>query len=138
MASLAVAGSAHGQAGVSASIDALTGCYSFEGADEKSGNTIAERFRLTAETSYPEGLPGPWQVVSAVPRERLRAPSAAWSVGANTMIRVVFIFESARVLLQFSQITDDLSAPIEGMLAGPGPEPGVAQVARGFVVRIPC
>jgi hypothetical protein len=68
----------------------------------------------------------------------LRAASASWSVGANTMIRVVWEFDSARVLLQFPQIEDVPSAPVEGMLAGPGPERGTAQTARGFVVRFSC
>jgi hypothetical protein len=116
----------------------VLGCYSFKGADEPNERTIEDRFRLTAEPSFRRGLLGPWQVVTAVPGERLRATDAAWSVGANNTIRVVWEFDSVRVLLQFPQIADAPSLPVEGLLAGPGPERGVAQTARGFVVRFTC
>jgi hypothetical protein len=138
VATHALAAPARGQVGAPDAANPLLGCYSFKGADEPREQTIEERFRLTAEPSNPRGLPGPWQIVTAVPGERLRAAKASWSVGANTMIRVVWEFDSVRVLLQFPQIEDALSLPVEGMLAGPGPERGIAQTARGFVVRLPC
>ena len=138
LASFALAAPAAAQVAAPTTANPALGCYAFNGADETSGGTIEERFRLTAEPSPSRTLPGPWQVVSAVPGGTLRGASASWSVGANTMIRVVWEYASARVLLQFPQMEDEVGLPVEGMLAGPGPERGVAQTARGFVVRVSC
>ena len=134
---LALAAPVSGQ-GAPAPADPNVGCYSFEGEAEPSGGAITERFRLTAEPSIDPDLPGPWQVVAAVPGEALRTAKASWSVGANTLIRVVWGYEVGRVLLQFEQMEPGRTLPVEGMLAGPGPEPGIAQTAYGFVVRFPC
>jgi hypothetical protein len=138
VASFALAPPARGQVGARESANPLLGCYSFTGADERNTQTIEERFRLTDEPSTSRDLPGPWQIVTAVPGGSLRTARASWSVGANTMIRVLWEFDSVRVLLQFPQIVDGSSVPVEGMLAGPGPERGIAQTARGFVVRVSC
>jgi hypothetical protein len=138
LATFALAAPAKGQVAAHESANPLFGCYSFKGADEKNEATIEERFRLTAEPSSPEGLFGPWQVVTAVPGERLRGAKAFWSVGPDTSIRVLWEYDSARALLQFPQIDEGPSLPVEGLLAGPGPEPGTAQTIRGFVVRVSC
>jgi hypothetical protein len=139
VAGLALAAPARGQVGIFDDPDSLLGCYSFKGVDEQAERAVEQRFRLTAEPSFPETLPGgPWRVVTAVPGEVPQPGTVSWALRANSLIIVLWDFESVRVLLQFPQLTDLASDPVEGMLAGPGPEQGIAQTARGFVVRVPC
>ena len=117
----------------------LLGCYYFNGADDETAKTFEERFRLSSEPGSPAGSPrGTWRIVTRAPGELPRPGTGAWAVAANSMINVLWDYESVRVLLQFPQLEDLDSAPVEGMLAGPGPKPGVAQVAKGFVVRGKC
>jgi hypothetical protein len=128
-----------GQVGAAESPDPLVGCYAFTGSDEQSGRTIEARFRLTAEPSAPETSPrGSWWIATGVPGERPQPGLVSWSIGANSVIRVLWNFDAARALLQFPRIAELSSDAVEGMLAGPGPEPGVAQTARGSVVRVSC
>jgi hypothetical protein len=130
---------AQSQVGVGDSPEPLLACYAFKGTDDQSGGTIEARFRLTAEPSFPEGLPrGPWRAVTAVPGEKPQPGAASWSLGGNGVIRVLWDFDSARALLQFPQIAALSSDPVEGMLAGPSPESRVASTARGYVVRFSC
>jgi hypothetical protein len=138
-AGLALAAPARGQVGPGDSPEPLVGCYSFKGTDRQSGGTVEARFRLTAGVSSREGLPrGRWLVVTAVPGEKPQPGIMSWSLGADSAIRVLWDFDSVRVLLQFPQIPALSSDPVEGMLAGPGPERGVAQTAPGSVLRFSC